>query len=237
MAGPLKPPAAKPAQYNVIRRPGVAQPALARAAAPRFTAPPVYRPSNAVHGLARRPAPRPLSASPLIAAPHIQPHRPHAPVAQMMRRSARISGAGYVHSILGPSGGLLVSPPAIDKHGTRYWTGWRSDLRFYPATRNAVPGWGQWCPDGRLCGGYGLAISLDHVTDWATVQAGLATTNYCDGAYHWEGVLWNDAMNEYNDVTNLQWLCILCNSSKNGVRGLYSRPAYRGPCPGAMCNL
>jgi hypothetical protein len=154
-----------------------------------------------------------------------------------VRRSLRIAAAGYVHQNLPLIGGFLIAATTIDKHGNQYWNGFRSGLGFDGATRLAMAGSkAHGCQIGKPnC--TAVAISIDHITDFATTQSALATHTYCDGAHHWTGVLLTDVKNDYNNLGNLQWACTSCNSSKGGVKGLYAPPRHAGQCPGLACTL
>lgn len=154
-----------------------------------------------------------------------------------VRRSARIQKPGYFHRTINLINGVLARASAVDKHGTWYWTGWRTNLGFSQTTKNHFAGSkaGGCQIQGHGC--TGNAVSLDHIQDFATRQSSLPTHNYCDGTYHWSGILWQDAYDDYNDVSNLQWSCTSCNSSKSGARGLYAPARYVGACPGATCAL
>ncbi len=148
--------------------------------------------------------------------------------AQMMRRSDRIGKASYFNAYVSK-----VAPSYIDKHGNRYWTGFRTDVRFENATIQYMNGQ----PNARVCvtcGGIGN--TLDHIVDFSTSSSGLGTVDYCDGANHFRGVPWQDAQDDYNNTGNLQWMCQPDNSSKNGAHGLYTPPQHLGACPGG-CGL
>ncbi|BBM86675.1 eCIS core domain-containing protein [Candidatus Uabimicrobium amorphum] len=156
---------------------------------------------------------------------------------QTSRRSARIAAPGYTHYTV-----PLVAPSSIDKRGVRYWNGFRGELHFDAATKKYMATLKIYgCKiQGSQC--TGKADAIDHKVDFATTQTMLPTYEYCDGNYHWEGVLFEDAKKDYNDTNNLQWSCTSCNSSKSGARGLYSPPLFRGKCVGTCpgggkCNL
>lgn len=160
-----------------------------------------------------------------------------APPAGGVRRSGRISNPRYRHRTLPLIGGRMIRASSVDKRGKRYWNGYRSTLRFSAVTTAMMgPAKGGGCRVGKG-GCSGAANSIDHVVDFATTQSALATRTYCDGAYHWSGILLSVAMNDYNNLGNLQWSCTSCNSSKSGARGLYSPPSPQGACPGKSCRL
>lgn len=208
--------------------PASAPPPVHRATPPQQNAGSVGVVQNKPHGLHARPFAG--SASPFIAPPVALRVGAPGPMgtAQMMRRSDRIGKASYFNAYVSK-----VAPSYIDKHGNRYWTGFRTDVRFENATiqyMNAQPN-AHVCV---TCGGIGN--TLDHIVDFSTSSSGLATVDYCDGVNHFRGVPWQDAQNDYNNTGNLQWMCQPDNSSKNGAHGLYTPPQHLGACPGG-CGL
>jgi len=154
---------------------------------------------------------------------------------QLTRKSARIASTGYTHSILGIINGIRKFFQTIDKHGNYYWNGRRNTLSFTSATKSAMAGTkANGCAIGSCSN---AASGIDHIVDFATTQSSLATETYCDGSDHWDGVPWQDAQDDYNNLSNLQWACTSCNSSKSGARGLYAPPQHAGSCPGGSCTL
>jgi hypothetical protein len=154
-----------------------------------------------------------------------------------VRRSGRISSKRYKHKVLPFVRGRMIRATGFDKRGIKYWNGYRSTLRFTPATMAVMRRSRASCRI-RKAGCTDRATSLDHKIDFASTQSGLPPRVYCDGAYHWSGILHEDAMADYNNLSNLQWSCTSCNSSKSGVKGLYSPPRFEEECPGpGECTL
>lgn len=154
-----------------------------------------------------------------------------------VRRSGRISSPRYRHGALPMVAGRMIRATGFDRRGNKYWNGYRSTLRFTPSTMVLMRRSRTYCRI-RKAGCTGKATSIDHKVDFATTQSGLAAYDYCDGSHHWRGILHRDAMDDYNNAANLQWSCTSCNSSKSGVKGLYSPPRYVEECPGrGECTL
>ncbi len=154
-----------------------------------------------------------------------------------VRRSGRISSTRYRHRTLPLVAGRMIRATGFDKRRVKYWNGYRTTLRFTPATMVLMRRSRTYCRI-RKPGCTGKATSIDHKVDFATTQSGLPTRVYCDGSYHWRGILHEEAMKDYNNLANLQWSCTSCNSSKSGVKGLYSPPRFVDECPGrGECTL
>jgi hypothetical protein len=196
----------------------------------------------AQRAITHRPPPKP-TARPLAALQAKMPPRRPAPpkvaayrsAIQLVRKSARIASTGYMHSVLGIINGIRKFFQTIDKHGNYYWDGRRNSLSFTSVTKLAMAGTkGNGCALGSCSN---AANGIDHIVDFATTQSSLATETYCDASDHWDGVPWQDAQDDYNNLSNLQWACTSCNSSKSGARGLYTPPQHAGSCPGALCTL
>lgn len=168
--------------------------------------------------------------------PGLPPIRPRATIVQAAMaaviKSARQSAPGYTHKVL--SG---IAPQTKDKYGNQYWNGWRTTLSFTAATKLAMAPTKVACQINKAHVCTGSPDGIDHIIDFATVQSGLATQEYCDGVDHWDGVPFADAALEYNDTGNLRWACTQCNSSKSGAKGLYAPPQHQGKCPGLGCPL
>ena len=149
-----------------------------------------------------------------------------AAAAAPVRKSARIAAQG-----------VRPAPQHIDKYGQHFWNGFRGGLSWNAITNGLMaPLKAGGCQvQTAIC--TGNADGIDHIQDFATVSAGLATETYCDGNHHWEGVPLVDAKAAYNDTNNLQWSCTKCNSSKSGARGMYTPVTYVEDCPGATCPL
>jgi hypothetical protein len=208
--------------------PASASPPVHRAPPPQQNAGSVGVVQNKQHGLHARLFAG--TASPFVAPPVALRVGPPGPMgtAQMMRRSNRISDAKYFNTYVSK-----VAPSYIDKHGNRYWTGFRTDVRFENATIQYM----NTQPNARVCVTcLGIGNTLDHIVDFSTSSSGLGTVDYCDGANHFRGVPWQDAQDDYNNTGNLQWMCLPHNSSKSGAHGLYTPPQHLGACPGG-CGL
>lgn len=129
--------------------------------------------------------------------------------------------------------------PTVDRFGIEIWHGKRDGLRFSKETKEVM--------DARRAEHPLCAItencerpaeSIDHVRDFATVQAELEQFEVCTGTHHYEAVLLKDAEDAYNHVPNLKWACKTCNSSKGGAKGLYENvPKLLGKCPGKNCEV
>lgn len=155
-----------------------------------------------------------------------------------VRRSRRIAGPRYTHRALGLVAGRMIRATSIDKRGVKYWNGYRNSLGWSAAVKAVMKAVIRLGCQIRRRGCKSKASSIDHILDFATTQSALGTREYCDGSYHWRGILFRDALRDYNNVRNLQWACKSCNSSKSGAKGLYSPPSYAGQCPGAAtCRL
>lgn len=126
--------------------------------------------------------------------------------------------------------------PGSDALGNQVWDGGCAGLGWYASVKaamdNANPGS---CQIGKS-GCTGRA-------DFATVQAGLAPYEVCDGRHRFPAVYKTDVLDALNggntdttaqpDVSGLQWSCTHCNSSKSCRKGVYENvPVWTGTCPG-----
>lgn len=127
--------------------------------------------------------------------------------------------------------------PPKDSLNNAIWDGQRAGLDFSGPVKLAMAatkaGGCQIRIPGTCTGG---ADSIDHVEDFATVQAGLDRYVICDGHHHWSACYKADAQDCYDaggNAARLQWACTQCNSSKNGARGRYeNQPTWLCRCPG-----
>jgi hypothetical protein len=139
--------------------------------------------------------------------------------------------------------------PTKDKKGNLIWDGVRQGLGWYGNVKEAMAASeSDGCQLMRF-GCTGEAESIDHITDFATLQSGLPRYLVCDGTHHFSAVYKEDASDLYNgrnkankstsdvDTRNFQWSCKPCNSSKSGKQGLYENaPRWIERCPGEDCQ-
>lgn len=144
------------------------------------------------------------------------------------------------------SGQVVV--PKFGAQGREIWSGDRRKLAFFDNVKKAMAARrGVGCEiDGPSC--RGTADAIDHVKDFATEKTAVAAYVYCDGVLHWKVSYRDEAEVEYNggndphagsvDLSNFQWACTSCNSSKGGRKGVDAEgAALIGKCPGGeSCN-
>lgn len=134
--------------------------------------------------------------------------------------------------------------PKSDRNNQPIWSGGRKGMRFFKNVTTAMEKNRTQCEIQRN-GCTGAPDAIDHRQDFSTLKSGVPTRVICDGTMHWHGGLKDDALVIYNggneedtaegdlDLSNFQWSCKQCNSSKSGSKDMDSPgPKPVGPCPG-----
>jgi hypothetical protein len=137
---------------------------------------------------------------------------------------------------MGVTGGRPNHIPPKDKTNKAIWDGRRTGLSWSDTIKLAMaPSKNNGCQiNGPICNG--VAVSIDHVTDFAELQSSIPQYLICDGKNHWKASYKEDAIAIYNnndDTANMRWSCTQCNSQKGGHKGLYENvPQWLRACPG-----
>ena len=211
---------------------------------PKIAAPPVYRPAVKKVAQAKWPNSLKNGARTIQRAedPYKKEYKGYAPVKTSARASARASpygGKAAKSARLQAQGGGGVRPnyvPARDSLGNEIWNGSRSGLSWSATIIAGMAGSkAAGCTvGGGLC--TGAADAIDHIEDFAEVQASITTYKICDGEHHWKAAYKADAVSLYNnsdDTSNMRWACTQCNSQKGGSKGKYeNQPQWLEACPG-----
>jgi hypothetical protein len=134
--------------------------------------------------------------------------------------------------------------PVKDKQGHKVWDGQRKGLTWYDNVKAAMAASQAGGCTVNRGGCTGAADGIDHVKDFADEQTGLTRYVVCDGMHHFSACYREETLDLYNggntkttpvgsvDTSNLQWACTICNSGKNGTKGVYTNiPNWSGVCP------
>lgn len=59
----------------------------------------------------------------------------------------------------------------------------------------------------------------DHKTPWSKVTFDVKVMSFCHEGFHYQAHYHEDSKNAYHNITNLQILCVSCNTKKGGDKG------------------